>query len=517
MDRGNLHAHSPLPVLDPSISKYELERALSGHDHWRMSINGIPVADLPRTQFDSSVEFGKLIISFWSQDFSQSWRVVGIDAHPERLRLDLTRKMGIERIHLELRPLDAPDDRAPGAHFVRRQSAEAMMGSLRSHFPAVTIERVWTGRASIPGLSSIYARVVFQSGQRRMAALAMEEGDSDEGSAHLLTAGILWITALSAEARPVERCLLLVPKSQTRGVARCMTSLSAGFRSRLELYEWSPAEGALEPIQPVDQGLLFDPATTRLPKVSRLPTSAGAEPEILRSLPPAIRAFRHPSTGELAIRCRGLEIGRITSRGQRVNPTVAQAAGMPVDGCTIEQLAERVATIRHAQCEDRWHPLYRWQAERWLEEMIRDEPTAIDPELDPGLIYPQIPAHDDGGRGLVDLLGMRSNGRLVIMELKVTEDVRLPMQGLDYWLRVEWHRRRGDFRRRGYFPGKNIAPQPAALYLVAPIFEFHRGFEGVARGISAEVPVFQIGINANWRSRIKVLRHDLIGAVGRLT
>lgn len=43
----------------------------------------------------------------------------------------------------------------------------------------------------------------------------------------------------------------------------------------------------------------------------------------------------------------------------------------------------------------------------------------------------------------IDLLTLRHDGRLAVIELKVSEDREHVFQGVDYWRRVEAHRRRG--------------------------------------------------------------------------
>ena len=55
-----------------------------------------------------------------------------------------------------------------------------------------------------------------------------------------------------------------------------------------------------------------------------------------------------------------------------------------------------------------------------------------------------------------------------MLELKADEDIHLPLQGLDYWARVQWHHLRGEFTANGYFAGKDLSPQPPLLLLIAP-------------------------------------------------
>ncbi|HMX28363.1 MAG TPA: hypothetical protein PKC13_22445, partial [Blastocatellia bacterium] len=85
-----------------------------------------------------------------------------------------------------------------------------------------------------------------------------------------------------------------------------------------------------------------------------------------------------------------------------------------------------------------------------------------------------------------------------------SEDSQLPLQGLDYWLRVEQARLRGEFARRGLLAGIQLADRSPLLYLVAPRLRFHRSFAAIARCLSSQIEAFQVGVNANWRAGVRV-------------
>ena len=114
---------------------------------------------------------------------------------------------------------------------------------------------------------------------------------------------------------------------------------------------------------------------------------------------------------------------------------------------------ETVLSIRRAPSPNYSSDLYRLQSERWLESMVVRDVTKLDPALLPTCIYPQVPAFSGMDRGVIDILLATRSGRLAVLELKVQEDINLPLQGLDYWLRVKWLQERGQFQEFGYFPG----------------------------------------------------------------
>ena len=137
--------------------------------------------------------------------------------------------------------------------------------------------------------------------------------------------------------------------------------------------------------------------------------------------------------------------------------------------------------------------------------MLRRDVRALDASLDPRYVYSQVPAYRGEHRSFIDLLAATREGRLVVIELKVAEDIEFPFQGLDYWLRIEWHRLREDFQRRGYFKDLKLTDDTPLLYLVAPLFRFHATTRLIASSIVERVPVYRVGINEDWRAGVRVL------------
>ena len=74
-----------------------------------------------------------------------------------------------------------------------------------------------------------------------------------------------------------------------------------------------------------------------------------------------------------------------------------------------------------------------------------------------------MPAFAGVERGILDLLAVDHTGRLAIVELKASADLQLPLQALDYWIRVKWHLDRGEF----VLPDEAVrtAPDPEAALL----------------------------------------------------
>jgi hypothetical protein len=170
----------------------------------------------------------------------------------------------------------------------------------------------------------------------------------------------------------------------------------------------------------------------------------------------------------------------------------------------IEALARGLATRRDAQ-QDHVHPLYARHPEAWLESQVRRNIETIDAALLPQPLYGQVPQFAAGERGMLDILAAERSGRLVVVEVKASQDIHLPLQALDYWMRVKWHLERGEFSGRGYFPDLELRAEPPRLLLVAPALDFHPSNETVLRFFSKEVEVERIGVGIEWRQELRVM------------
>lgn len=149
-----------------------------------------------------------------------------------------------------------------------------------------------------------------------------------------------------------------------------------------------------------------------------------------------------------------------------------------------------------------------------LERTVMEAMPSLDASLEASPVYQQAPALAAGDRGVIDLLAVEHSGRLAVVELKASEDIHLPLQSLDYWMRVDHHLGHGDFERLGYFPGKILLRARPRLLLVSPALSFHPANETVLRFFCPEVPVTRLGIGANWRERLTVLmRRDGVDAL----
>ena len=93
----------------------------------------------------------------------------------------------------------------------------------------------------------------------------------------------------------------------------------------------------------------------------------------------------------------------------------------------------------------------------------------------------------------------------MIIELKTQPDREMIFQAADYWRKIELQRRRGVLAEADLFDGREIADQPALVYLAAPAWSFHRDFEFFARTISPEIELWRLELHENWRENVRVV------------
>ena len=119
------------------------------------------------------------------------------------------------------------------------------------------------------------------------------------------------------------------------------------------------------------------------------------------------------------------------------------------------------------------HEFYRTSPEAWLESILRRDIRRLDANLILSPIYNQFRTSNDK----IDLLALRRDGRLVVIELKTQPDREMIFQAADYWRKIELQRRRGVLPAADLFEGREILDEPVLVYLAAPALSFHRDYE----------------------------------------
>ena len=174
------------------------------------------------------------------------------------------------------------------------------------------------------------------------------------------------------------------------------------------------------------------------------------------------------------------------------------------NAAAFSDLVKRIHGARGPQGA-RHQALWRLHPERWLESLVVRDVSAFDERLDSGCLDSQVPAFSASDRAMLDVLTITRDNRRAVVELKADEDIHLPLQGLDYWSRVEWLHARGEFRQFGYFPGRELSSTDPLLFLVAPTLHIHPATDTLLRYLSPEIDWILVGIDERWRDGVRVI------------
>jgi hypothetical protein len=432
-------------------------------------------------------------IECWNQTRNLVRRVRSIrEERRGRMELEVER-FGASTGTLMLVDLSDPGNRDAGRRGSRLKYRERFRRSLRRQYPDWRISELSTEPDLQHSLSPSYPRALLRKGGLGIAAIGSAEDSLSPES--VLSFGLIWLDYLKRrETRmAIEALAIFVPQAAAATTCHRVRYLDG---ARFCVFVHDPS-GHEDPVDPGD----YTNFETRLdafaggplehPWVRQLVSIGGVEQRAM-------------GDGSVSLAVRGLEFARASSGELKFGIDQKQAAGASNLG-EIEELARGLERMRAPSAADRQNPLYLRHPEAWLESQVRRGIDQIDANFYPAPIYGQVPQFAGGERGGMDLLAADRDARLAVIEVKAVEDIHLPLQALDYWMRVKWHLDRNEFSGRGYFPQIELARGAPRLILVAPALDFHPSNEVVLRYFSREIEAERVGVGVEWRKELRVM------------
>ena len=491
----------------------EIEELLGQLHHPVLVENEVELMDLSAAQWRLTVEFGKLIFSAWNSVRSFSRRVEEL-AYRDRDRFGIfVRKPGgRETTTLEFRELRAPAaaGRAAGRTGFRQQ----LMVLLQREYRGWKFERVSNRSDREHSFSVWYTRGLATQGRSAWAFLGLSEEEGIAAADGVLAFGLIWLDWLRSQSDRVAitHLKLFLPPSAVSVIAHRAAYLNPRALN-LEIYEWRAGEASATRVELKDYGNVETRLAARRQAELLKESHTNLLNEMLGDQSMGIDIVADSAGTFSSLRIAGLEVARIEGQlAPRIFFGLEGSVRRLDETCQDEfrNFLSEVRRIRRAGSPDPQHDYYRLQSERWLESLLFQDITRLDPALSPEHVYPQVPAFSGTERGVIDLLTITRRGRLAVVELKVQEEINLPLQGLDYWLRVNWLQKRNQFQEFGYFPACELSAAPPLLYLVSPAFRFHSTTEKLLAYFDHNIEVILIGINDTWREGVKILfRHQI--------
>jgi hypothetical protein len=501
----------PTPGETESLHKLrnDIELFIKSLPHPVVVEDEAEIFDLAASQWRLTVEFGKLIFAAWNAARTFSRRIEDIAYRDnERLGVFARRAGGRETIALEFRPAErAPQLADKGAGRTAYQAQ--LLAMLARQYPGWSFERVGHRSDREHSFSSWYTRGVARLGRTAWAFLGLGESESPAAADAALAFGLIWLDWLRTRSERITYpgLKLIFPPHAAETSAHRAAYLN--HRAvQIEILEWSVGEDRPCVIDWKDYGNVETRLAPRKAASDLFERHSALLSRLLGELLARVDVVADPVAAALSIRVLGLEVARLEGL---LAPRMT--FGLPgntrrLDNANPAEFLEFLQStlrIRGSISRNSSSDLYRLQSERWLESMVVRDVTKLDPALLPSCIYPQVPAFSGMDRGVIDILLATRSGRLAVLELKVQEDINLPLQGLDYWLRVKWLQERGQFQQFGYFPGLELSESAPVLYLVSPAFRFHSTTGRMLRFLDPAIRIVQVGINDGWREDIKIL------------
>lgn len=465
--------------------------------------NGTRVAPLSTLSWEVRGNSEKPLLHLWSENHNLTRRVLAITDHSEqRLALAVecfgrSKPDRLECLRTEFEPSQVVLSRVAFAQQIARICANS--------FPDDQLESLSTSADLEHSISGSYVHGVLRYRKVERALFAVPATPGAEEPARCLTFALLWLDRLQSRSsgKAAAGLRLLLPARAAAPIAHLLAALRPDLC--VELYE---RDEVLETLKRVEPSEVANFTSTIVPSREAQALVARAT-ETLGTLLPARRdalSF-HPNVAnkEVVVRFRGLSFLRWSESEMFFGAREQRTKLQPDNTKALRNLIGQLEKYRHPEAPDVRHAMYRAQPERWLEFLVRQDVSRIEPELDPRHAYAQVTAAAGGEHGILDVLCVTATGRLAILELKANEDPVFLLQAAKYWLRINAHLEQGDFPRYGYFPGTPLQKSPPTVFLVAPALRFHPATGALLRFLNPRIEVIRVGLAENWRRGLRVI------------
>lgn len=531
----------PADAASPARLAKAIEEYLADHPMAALLEDGRILFDMRTAHYSVSEQHGRCLLHFWSDERNLIRTITEVQPRASSFRL-VAHRMGAARAQT-LQLIPTSDRRTPTVrdaarrnykHLLERVLARSFLGAKPDGFrSAMDLEH---------SFGPAYIRGRLYRGTAADAVIGVSETESPAIIDGILTLGILWLEHCrqkSDRRRHFGGLKVILPKRNEspsssgkefwRLTAERMAWLNHAV-AELSLFTLDERSEEFAPVDFRDIGNIDSRLVHAFSPAAAIERCQPDLDRLLALVPPGAvsRVEVHAtSTTQVGLLLHGLEFARVrrfaTTGSFARESEISFGAGLnetpltPDNEPLCRDLFARLFASRHPGGETT-DPLFRLQPERWLESRLRSSIAELLPNLRADLIYSQVPALSAGQRGMLDLLALDRNNRLCVIELKADEDLHLPLQALDYWIRVralnddrkpapgnDTGPPQSAFERQGYFAGAEISTLPPRLILAAPALRIHPANETVIRYLSPEVDWELVALSEHWRQELKVV------------
>ncbi|MFN0277077.1 MAG: hypothetical protein ACKVRN_00600 [Pyrinomonadaceae bacterium] len=431
-----------------------------------------------------------------------SWRLNGFGHNDGEITIDVAGAFAKKQETMRLVPRVPASELTAEIEKARLEKANEIASLISDNFPNTKL-----GRVALNMESGRLAQINFDAAEKiPMAAIA--DVTLTLTVEAVFTAGMLWLEKLGLrKKKPVNDIWIICEKRQAKNTQKLHALLTERWKEKITVVEIDrKPEPPLLTLLPKRKIRELWREKARKLQLPEFPLPSLTTQKIIELSPEKIDVV-YSKQGE-TLRFMGLPFARV-----RTMIGIEKAwfgVGRERRILTNENwndLAALIAALqinRAPESPNKRHEHYRTAPEAWLESILRRNIKLLDANLILSPIYNQFRSSNDK----IDLLALRKDGRLVIVELKTQPDREMIFQAVDYWRKIELQRRRGILEAANLFDGREILDKPALIYLAAPAWSFHRDFEFFDRAVSSEIELWRFELHENWRANVKVLARN---------
>jgi hypothetical protein len=445
--RKSAAATSSVESVPPARIAQIIESYLADHPAAALLEDGRAAFDMRTARYSVGEAHGRCLLQLWSEERNMVRTVVEVKERAQCLRL-VTRRMGAAKPQtLELVPTS--DRRTPTTRDTARRNYMRLLDRVLSRqCIGAKVDGMRTAMDLEHSFGPAYARGRLFKGSAADAIIGVGESESASTIDGALTLGILWLDYCRRHGdvrRHFGGLKVVVPAGAGRTTAERMAWLNHSAAD-FTLFTLDERSEELIEVDFRDIGNFDSRLVHAFSLAAAIERCRSGIDRLLALVPDAARnrvELRPHSATEVGLLLHGLEFARVRhgasahsfarqdeltfGAGPNETPLTEQNEAL------CRELFGRLFLSRHA---DGAHadPLFRMAPERWLESRLRSGIAELLPDLHGDLLCSQVPALSSGDCGMLDLLTLDRNSRLVVLELKADEDLHLPLQALDYWV-----------------------------------------------------------------------------------
>lgn len=474
-----------------------LPELINAHFEWLLIRENGRTFPLRNTEIEITADGRKTLLGFLDEKGFQARRVEDFSAEGEEIGLTLALNFGRDKEKIRLVPRVSANELSLTIELARLLKANETASSIAETFPNLKLIRV-----ALNAENGRFAQILVESKLGCQTAILSDVSEISTPET-LLTSSILWLRKLQKRIKkPVNELWIAGEKRQARNLQKLHALLREPVKSQIKIFEIQPKTPTVRDLKSLKISDLWREGAKKLILPETVEASETARR--IREISPDEIDIIFSKQGE-TLRFLGVPFARVRKMlGVEKTWFGIEKNRQPLSKDSFGDLAELIENLkkyRRPNPAEKRHELYRLSPESWLESILRRNIKLLDANLVLSPIYNQFRTSADK----IDLLALRKDGRLVIIELKTSPDREMLFQAADYWRKIELQRRRGELKKAKAFGDLEILDKPALVYTVAPALSFHRDYELFAKMLSKEIEIWRFELHENWRENLKVI------------